>query len=176
MKESKLKPVVDRETIRRRVEELGQEIGERYQGKCLHIICVLKGGFIFAADLMRALPVSPTIDFIRLASYGGTTESSGNIDFLADLSDEVCGKHVLIVDDIVDTGLSMRALLDHIASLEPATLEVCALVDKSERRRVPIHVEYAAFQLPGGFLVGYGMDYAEQYRNLDALYVLEPSE
>ncbi|TVM18425.1 hypoxanthine phosphoribosyltransferase [Oceanidesulfovibrio indonesiensis] len=176
MTNSKLTPVIDAEQIRRRVMELGREIGEHYQGKTIHIICVLKGGFIFAADLMRALPVSPTIDFVRLASYGGGTESSGNVKFLADLSEDITDRHVLVVDDIIDTGHSMRALLDHLAGMHPASLELCVLIDKRERRVCPVSVEYVAFEFPGGFLVGYGMDHAELYRNLDALYVLDPSE
>lgn len=176
MTNSTLKPVIDAEHIHRRVTELGREIGDHYQGKTLHVICVLKGGFIFAADLMRALPVSPTIDFVRLASYGESTESSGNVKFLADLSEDIHDRHVLIVDDIIDTGHSMRALLDHLGGMNPASLELCVLIDKSERRECPVSVDYAAFELPGGFLVGYGMDHAEKYRNLDALYVLEPCE
>ncbi|MFW5734224.1 MAG: hypoxanthine phosphoribosyltransferase [Oceanidesulfovibrio sp.] len=176
MHDSKLKTAIDAAQINRRVTELGREIGERYHDKTIHIVCVLKGGFIFAADLMRALPVSPTIDFIRLASYGESTERSGNVKFLADLSDSIENRHVLVVDDIIDTGHSMRELLDRLAEMNPASLEVCVLIDKKERRECDVFVEYAAFELPGGFLVGYGMDYAEKYRNLDALYVLDPSE
>ncbi len=171
--ERDLKRIISADRIQRRVRELGAQIDDHYGGEPLLAVCVLKGGLMFFADLLRAVNGAATIDFVRLASYGDGTESSGNLQFLIDLSENIRGRRVLLVDDIIDTGHTMRYLLDILGRRGPKSLELCALVDKKERREVEVRVDFAAFELDEGFLVGYGMDYAEKLRNLDALYVLD---
>lgn len=160
-------PVFGREQIAARVGELGKEIDRIYGENPLVAICVLKGACIFFSDLVRSLH-NPNIelDFIRLASYGKSSESSGSVHFLKDIETDIRGKHVLVVEDIVDTGHTMRFLIDTLAQRAPASLSIAALVNKKERRVLEVPVNFSGFQVPSGFLVGYGLDYAEKYRSL----------
>lgn len=167
-----LRVVIDSETIAGRVRELGAEISEHYKNEPLVMVCVLKGAFLFFADLVRALNIEPEIDFVRLASYGAQTTRKERILFTKDMELPVEGKHVLVVDDIVDTGHSVHYLLKVLAMRKAQSLRVCALVDKHERRQVDVVVDFPGFRLPGGFVVGYGLDHAERYRYLPAVYVL----
>ncbi len=166
-----LKLLVDRKTIAKRVEELGKEITKDYQGKELVLIGILKGAFVFLADLVRAIELPELkVDFVRLRSYGSSDETSGTVEITKDVELPVKGKHLLVVEDIVDTGLTLKFLLERLKALEPASVRVCCFVDKKERRRVDVRIDYRAFEVPKGFLVGYGLDFAERYRHLPGLY------
>lgn len=168
-----MKVLVDAATIHARVEELGREISAAYANEPLVLVCVLKGAFLFFADLARAMRIECEHDFVRLASYGSGTSRGKEMRFSKDLEVPIEGKHVLLVEDIVDTGNSVEFLRHVFAKRRPQSLKVCALVDKRERREIEINVDFAGFNLTGaGFLVGYGMDYAERYRELDAIYEL----
>jgi len=168
-----LKVVIDSETLHRRVAELGAEVSAHYQGKPLVVVCVLKGAFLFFADLVRHITNdSLEIDFVRMASYGGGTSRGRQTIFSKDMEVDVAGKHVLLVEDIVDTGHSVEFLLEVLEKRGAESIRICAAVDKHERREVDLTVDFAGFPLQKGFIVGYGMDYAEKYRELDAVYEL----
>jgi len=156
-----------------RITELGRVITGDYQGKSLVLLGVLNGAFIFAADLCRAIQLDVEIDFIRVASYGDSTESSGSIRLLMEPKLDLKGKDVLLVEDIVDTGTTMAWLQDHFRKCAANSVKICSLIDKAERRQAPVFVDYVGFALDHGFLVGYGLDCAERYRNLPAIYSLE---
>jgi hypoxanthine phosphoribosyltransferase len=158
--------------IERRVKELGAQITLDYAGRQPLVVGILKGAFIFMADLVRQVQVPLLIDFVGVASYVGT-ETSGEVRFTKGLSLPVAGRDVIVVEDIVDTGLTLARLLDHLRSLGPRTLAVCALVDKRERRQIELPLDYYGFQLSHGFLVGYGLDCDEQYRHLPGIFALE---
>ncbi len=168
-----LKVVIDSETLHRRVAELGAEVSAHYQGKPLVVVCVLKGAFLFFADLVRHIKNdSLEIDFVRMASYGGGTSRGRQTIFSKDMEVDVAGKHVLLVEDIVDTGHSAEFLLEVLEKRGAESIRICCVVDKHERREVDLAVDFAGFPLQKGFIVGYGMDYAEKYRELDAVYEL----
>jgi hypoxanthine phosphoribosyltransferase len=168
-----LKVVIDSETLHRRVAELGAEVSASYQGKPLVVVCVLKGAFLFFADLVRHIKNdSLEIDFVRMASYGGGTSRGRQTIFSKDMEVDVAGKHVLLVEDIVDTGHSAEFLLEVLEKRGAESIRICCVVDKHERREVDLTVDFAGFPLQKGFIVGYGMDYAEKYRELDAVYEL----
>lgn len=167
-------PVITADAIQKRVAELGAEISAHYQGQPLVCVCVLKGAFLFFADLMRHITGGPEIDFLRLASYGASTSRGCEGLFTKDIEMDVAGKHVLLVEDIVDTGRSAEHLLRVLEKRGAASLKICAFVDKHERREIEVTVDFAGFPIQKGFIVGYGMDYAEKYRELDAVYELVP--
>ncbi len=169
---ARLKSVIDAATIARRVQELGVAISDHYKDEPLIMLCVLKGAFIFFSDLVRAVSIEPEVDFVRLASYGNQTMRKERILFTKDMELPVAGKHVLVVDDIVDTGHSMNYLLKVLSMRQAGSLRVCALVDKRERREVDVVVDFPGFVLSSGFVVGYGLDHAEQYRHLPAVFEL----
>ncbi len=164
--------IIDAEAIAKRVRELGADISEHYGDEPLVMVCVLKGAFIFFADLVRAMPIEPEVDFVRLASYGAQTSRKERILFTKDMELPVQGKHVLVVDDIVDTGHSALYLLNVLRMRGAKSLRVCALIDKRERREVDVSVDFPGFVLSEGFVIGYGLDYAERYRHLPAVYTL----
>ena len=166
-----LHKVLDAEAIDARVRELAREISEHYADEPVVLICVLKGAYLFFADLMRHLTIEPTIDFLRLSTYQEGCTPSGCLTF-KDMETPIADRHVLLVEDIVDTGRSLAFLKEILGKRGPRSLKVCALVDKRERREVDIEVDFAGFALSKGFLVGYGMDHAERYRGLDAVYEL----
>jgi hypoxanthine phosphoribosyltransferase len=167
--------LVDEAAIQAKVAELGARIGADYAGRQLTLVSVLKGSLPFMADLMRALALPVRIDLMEVSSYGGaTTESSGLVRILKDLSSSIEGQDVLIVEDIIDTGLTLNYLLRYLRGKNPASLRICTLLDKPARRLVDIPVDYIGFTIPDRFVVGYGLDYGEFYRNLRFVGVLRP--
>jgi hypoxanthine phosphoribosyltransferase len=162
-----------RDQIAERVRELGARIERDYQGKELVLLGVLKGSYIFISDLARAIDLPLTVDFIGLSSYGEATESSGVVKITSDLAQPIEAKHVLIVEDIVDTGLTMRYLLDNLATRRPASVKLCTLLHKPSRARTRIPIDYLGFQIEDRFVVGYGLDHGDKYRNVPFIGVLK---
>jgi hypoxanthine phosphoribosyltransferase len=163
------------EQIQAKVAELGKRIGADYAGRRLTLVSVLKGSLPFMADLMRSIPIPLRIDLMEVSSYGGaSTESSGLVRILKDLSASIQGEEVLIVEDIIDTGLTLNYLVRYLRGKNPASLRICTLLDKPARRLVEIPVDYIGFTIPDQFVVGYGLDYGELYRNLRFVGVLRP--
>jgi hypoxanthine phosphoribosyltransferase len=158
--------LVGAEELQRRVAELGEEISRDYAGRSLLLVGVLKGAVFFLSDLMRYIEVPVEVDFMAVASYGSATDSSGVVRILKDLDAAIEGRDVLIVEDIVDSGLTLQYLMRNLGSRNPRSLEVCALLTKPERRKVDLPTRYVGFEIPNRFVVGYGLDYAERYRNL----------
>jgi hypoxanthine phosphoribosyltransferase len=167
-----VEPLITEEGLARRVAELGARITEDYRGKDLVVVGVLKGSFPFVADLVRQIDLPLRVDFLGLSSYGNGTESSGVVKITSDLTKPIAGKHVLVVEDIVDTGLTMKYLLANLATRQPASVRVCSLLEKPARLRVEVEIAYKGFTIPDEFVVGYGLDFAEQYRNLPDVCVL----
>lgn len=161
--------------IQQRVKELGAEIGKRYSGceQPVLLVAVLRGAALFVADLARAISCPVEIDFMAVSSYGSTTNSSGVVRILKDLDEDIQGRDVLVVEDILDTGLTLKYLLRNLASRKPKSLEVVTLLAKEGKQQVPIECEYVGFAVPDEFVVGYGLDYAERYRNLPYIGVLK---
>ena len=162
------------EALAQRVKELADQITQDYAGKSPLIVGTLRGSFVFMADLVRQINLPLTVDFLSASSYGSGTESSGQVKLKLDLAADISGRDVLIIEDIVDSGNTLSKLLPELQKRGPASLKVCALLDKPERRRVPLHVDYSGFTIPDEFVVGYGLDYAEKYRNLPDIGVLRP--
>jgi hypoxanthine phosphoribosyltransferase len=158
--------LVQADDLKHRVRELGAEISRDYEGRDLLLICVLKGAVFFLSDLMRTIEVPCEVDFMAVASYGSATDSSGVVRILKDLDEPIEGRDVLIVEDIVDSGLTLNYLLRNLKARRPASLEVCALLTKPERRKVDLPARYIGFEIPNRFAIGYGLDHAERYRNL----------
>jgi hypoxanthine phosphoribosyltransferase len=158
--------------IQGKIARLGEEISRDYQGRKLLLICVLKGAVIFLADLMRHITVPVEIDFMAVSSYGASTESSGVVRILKDLDCSIENKHCLIVEDIIDSGLTLKYLEENLLSRQPASMKIVTLLDKPERRKVDIRPDYCGFQIPDEFVVGYGLDFGEQYRGLPDICVL----
>ncbi|MGA3117882.1 MAG: hypoxanthine phosphoribosyltransferase [Syntrophobacteraceae bacterium] len=158
------------EQLGRCVEHLAKRINSDYKGKNLVLIGILKGAFIFMADLARRLDLPVTLDFVRLASYGDKTQTCGNVRITKDIELPLQGRHVLVIEDIVDSGITLKWLLEHVSSLCPESVKVCALLDKLERRQVEVPIDYVGMTVAGGFLVGYGLDFSENYRNLPGIY------
>ena len=158
--------LVEAEALQRRVRELGREVSRDYLGRDLLLVCVLKGAVFFASDLMRHVDVPCELDFMAVASYGSATDSSGVVRILKDLDAPIEGRHVLIVEDIVDSGLTLQYLLRSLGARNPASVEVCALLTKPERRKVDLPVKYVGFEIADCFAIGYGLDHGERYRNL----------
>ncbi len=158
--------LVEADALRRRVAELGAEINRDYEGKDLVMIGVLKGAVLFLADLMRELEIPCEIDFMAVSSYGSATDSSGVVRILKDLDSSIAGRDVLLVEDIVDSGLTLHYLLKNLKAREPRSLEVVALLTKPERRRIDLPIRYVGFEIPNRFAIGYGLDHGQRYRNL----------
>jgi hypoxanthine phosphoribosyltransferase len=158
--------LVQADELQHRIKQMGEQIVSDYEGKDLLLIGVLKGAFLFLADLMRHLDVGCEVDFMAISSYGSSTASSGVVRILKDLDEPIEGRHVLIVEDIVDSGLTLQYLMRNLGARNPASLEVCALLTKPSRRTVDLPVRYTGFEIPDKFAIGYGLDYAERYRNL----------
>jgi hypoxanthine phosphoribosyltransferase len=166
--------LITEEQIREKITELGKKITQDYQGKDLVFIGVLRGAVVFMADLARAISVPMIFDFIAISSYGAATESSGVVRILKDLDETIAGKDVLIVEDIVDTGLTLDYLLRILKSRKPASLKVCTFLNKSVRRKAKVNVDYSGFDIPNKFVVGYGLDYAGKFRNIPFVFTLNP--
>ncbi len=164
--------LLDGDTISRRVAELGQEISRDYAGRDLFLVGVLKGAVFFIADLMRELDVSCEVDFMAISSYGSSTDSSGVVRILKDLDESIEGRDVLVVEDIIDSGLTLSYLLRTLRARQPRSLEVCALLTKPTRRKIEINCQYVGFEIPADFVIGYGLDFAQKYRNLPYVGVL----
>lgn len=164
--EHEVKVIIPAQAIAARVAEMGREISARYAGQPLVVVCVLKGAFHFFSDLTRHLTCGPELDFLQLSSYGSGTSSSGRVVFRKDMDVSIEGKHVLVVEDIVDSGRSMEYLLKVLQGRGPLSVALAACIDKRERREVAVTVDFPGFTLKEGFVVGYGMDYAERYREL----------
>jgi len=163
------------EQLRSRVREVGAQITADYAGREPLLISVLRGSYIFMADLTRAIGLDVTVDFMAVSSYGAGTVSSGQVEIKKDLSDSIEGKDLIIVEDILDSGNTLYYLMDVLRARKPASIRICALMDKPERRVKPITADYVGFTIPDAFIVGYGLDYAEKYRNLPYVGVLKPS-
>ncbi len=166
--------LVTQEQINSAIADLGRSLSLEYEGKELLLVGVLKGAMMFMVDLARAIELPVTIDFMAVASYGASTRTSGIVRILKDLDSSIEGKHVLIVEDIIDSGLTLNYILDTLRARNPASLRVCALLSKPARRRVDVAVDYVCFDIPDEFVVGYGLDYNQIYRNLPFVGVLKP--
>jgi hypoxanthine phosphoribosyltransferase len=167
--------LISEEQIHARVAELGAQISADYEGRELTLVSVLKGSLPFMADLMRAISIPVSIDLMEVSSYGGTaTESSGLVRILKDLSSSIDGRDVMIVEDIIDTGLTLNYLIRYLRGKNPRSLHICTLLDKPARRLVDIPIDYLGFTIPDQFVIGYGLDYGEHYRNLPFIGVLKP--
>ena len=165
--------LIERSSLEARIRELGEEISSDYDGRDLLLVGVLKGAVFFMADLMRHLTVPCEVDFMAISSYGDATDSSGIVRILKDLDINIEGRHVLVVEDIIDSGLTLSYLIRNLESREPSSLEVCALLTKPSRREIDVPVRYVGFEIPNKFVVGYGLDFAERYRNLPYVGVLD---
>jgi hypoxanthine phosphoribosyltransferase len=166
--------LIDEAALQARIVELGDEISSDYKGRDLLLIGVLKGAVFFMADLMRRLTVPCEIDFMAISSYGAATDSSGVVRILKDLDINIAGRHVLVVEDIIDSGLTLSYLVRNLEAREPESLEICSLMTKPERREIDVEVRYVGFEIPNRFVIGYGLDFAERYRNLPYVAVLHP--
>jgi hypoxanthine phosphoribosyltransferase len=166
--------LIDQDALQRRIAELGEEISADYTGRDLLLVGVLKGAVFFMADLMRGLSIPCEIDFMAISSYGDSTDSSGVVRILKDLDINIEGRDVLVVEDIIDSGLTLSYLMRNLEAREPASLEICALLTKPERREIDVPVRYVGFEIPNRFVIGYGLDFGERYRNLPYVGVLDP--
>jgi len=158
--------LISREVIKKKVRELGERISKDYEGKELVLVGVLKGGFMFLADLMREITIPVDMDFISVSSYGNSTKTSGVVRLIKDIDINITNKHVLIVEDLVDTGLTLKHLKELFSTRKPLSVKICTALDKPSRRKVEIEIDYAGIEIPDKFVVGYGLDYAGKYRNL----------
>jgi len=156
--------------IKNRISELGKEISKDYKGKKLYILSLLRGSFIYAADLARAIDSNAKIGFMTTSSYGNSETSSGNVKIINDIPDDIAGWDILIVDDIVDTGITMEFVVNHVKSLNPASVKSCVLLDKPSRRKVNINPDYCCFEIDDVFVVGYGLNYGDYYRNIPYVF------
>ncbi len=170
--QTELHCLISREEIEAAVDRIAADISREYKDKTPLIIGVLKGSFIFLADLVRRLDFPVEIDFVRLASYGSSRKSSGDIRVIHELGTDVKNRHIIVVEDIIDTGLTIAFFIDYLRKLSPASLKLCALTDKSSRRQVTVNIDYLGFTVPDRFLVGYGLDFNEQYRYLPDICAL----
>lgn len=163
---NKIDILISKEQLENRIIELGKQIKEDYQGKQLVCVGLLKGSVVFISDLIRAIDMDLSIDFMKVSSYGKGTDSTGVVKILKDVDEEVTGKDVLLVEDIVDTGLTIANVKEFMAKKRPNSVKVCTLLDKPSRRKIDVKAEYVGFEIPDEFVIGFGLDYAEKYRNL----------
>lgn len=170
----KVKMLFSEEEVNNRINQVAKEISDNYQGKEIHLVCVLRGGVFFMCELAKRLTIPVTMDFMALSSYGNGTESSGYITMKKELDESIEGKHVMIVEDIVDSGRTLKYLTQELERRNPASLHLCTLLDKPDRRVVDIKADYTCFEIPDEFVVGYGLDYAQKYRNLPYIGIVEP--
>ncbi|MBE5900498.1 MAG: hypoxanthine phosphoribosyltransferase [Lachnospiraceae bacterium] len=172
----KIRVLIDEQAVDQKIAELGAQISKDYAGKEVHLICVLKGGVFFMCELAKRITVPVSMDFMSVSSYGNDTKSSGVVKIVKDLDEPIEGKDVLVVEDIIDSGRTLSYLLEILKNRKPASLHLCTLLDKPERRVKPVEVDYTAFNIPDEFVVGYGLDYAQRYRNLPYIGVVELDE
>ena len=169
----KIRVLVSEEEIEKRILQMAKDISEFYQGEPVHLVSVLKGGVFFTCELAKRLTIPVSIDFMSVSSYGDGTKSSGVVKVIKDLDEAIEGKHVLVVEDIVDSGRTLSYLMDNLKSRKSKSLHLCTLLDKPERRVTDVHVDYTGFEIPDEFVVGYGLDYMQHYRNLPYIGVVE---
>ena len=172
----KIRVLVSEEDVDRRIEELGKQISEDYAGKQVHLICVLKGGVFFLCELAKRITIPVSLDFMSVGNYGDGTQSSGIVKITKDLDESLEGKEVLVVEDIIDSGNTLYYLLDVLKKRGPKSMHLCTLLDKPDRREKDVKVDYVGFEIPDEFVVGYGLDYAQKYRNLPYIGVVEGLE
>lgn len=171
-----VKILIPEEDVAKRIEEMGKQISEEYEGKQIHMICVLKGGVFFMCELAKRVSVPVSLDFMSVSSYGDGTASSGVVRIAKDLDESLEGKDVLVVEDIIDSGRTLYYLLDILAKRRPASMKLCTLLDKPDRRVRDVKVDYVGFEIPDEFVVGYGLDYAQKYRNLPYIGIISGAE
>ncbi|MCI7739591.1 MAG: hypoxanthine phosphoribosyltransferase [Lachnospiraceae bacterium] len=169
----KISVLISEEDVDKKVREVAAQISKDYEGKEVHLICVLKGSVFFACELAKRITVPVTLDFMSVSSYGDDTKSSGVVKIIKDLDEPLENKDVLIVEDIIDSGRTLSYLIEILKKRNPASLHLCTLLDKPDRRVRPVHVNYTCFEIPDEFVVGYGLDYAQKYRNLPYIGVVE---
>lgn len=172
----KIKVLISEEEVDARIRELGEKMSKEYEGKQIHLICVLKGGVFFMCELAKRITVPVSMDFMCVGSYGDGTKSSGVVRLAKDLDESIENKEVLIVEDIIDSGNTLYYLMDVLRQRKPASLRLCTLLDKPDRRVKDVHVDWTGFEIPDEFVVGYGLDYAQKYRNLPYIGVVEVAE
>lgn len=175
MKE-KIEVMLSEETIDAKIKVLGEQISKDYEGKQVHLICILKGSVFFTCELAKRITVPVTLDFMSVSSYGSGTASSGNVKIVKDLDESICGKDVIVIEDIIDSGNTLSCLLELLSDRQPNSLRLCTLLDKPERRVKDVYVDYTGFQIPDKFVVGYGLDYDQKYRNLPYIGVVSFEE
>lgn len=171
--EDKINVLISKEEVDKKIHELGEQISKDYAGKELHLICILKGGVFITCELAKSISLPLSLDFMSVSSYGDDTVSSGRVKIVKDLDDPIEGKDVLIVEDIIDSGNTLQYLLDLLGTRKPNSIKICTLLDKPDRRVTEVNVDYIGFQIPDKFVVGYGLDYAQKYRNLPYIGVIE---
>lgn len=167
------RPIVTQEQMRTRIKDLGREIAVDYVDKDLILVGILKGAFAFYADLARAIRIPLRVDFLVVTSYGSRAKTSGKVKMVTDLTENIAGRDVLLVEDIVDSGLTVQHLIKTLSRRKPKSIKVCALLNKPDRRKVTVHVDYVGFEVPNKYVVGYGLDYQQKYRNLPYLAILD---
>jgi len=168
-----IRVLIPEEEVDKRIKEIGEQISRDYAGKEVHLVCVLKGGSFFLCELAKRITVPVSLDFMSVSSYGSDTTSSGVVKIVKDLDEPIKGKDVIVVEDIIDSGRTLSYLLEMMKDRQPASLHLCTLLDKPDRRVVDVKVDYTGFQIPDEFVVGYGLDYAQKYRNLPYIGVVE---
>lgn len=168
-----VKVLISKEEVDQRLRDMGEQISKDYEGKEIHLVCVLKGGVFVTCELAKNITVPVSFDFMSVSSYGDGTVSSGRVKIIKDLDDSIEGKDVLIVEDIIDSGNTLKYLIDLLNSRKPSSINICTLLDKPERRTSDVYVEYVGFQIPDKFVVGYGLDHAQKLRNLPYIGVIE---
>ena len=174
--DGQLKVLIDERQLQQRVKELGEQISRDYQGRHLHLICILKGACIFLADLIRHLPLDISVDFMAVSSYANSLHTSGEVKILKDLDSIIQGREVMIIEDILDTGLTLDYLTRSLRTRGPKSLTICSLLSKPTRRIKEVNAAYVGFEIPDEFVVGYGLDFAERYRNLPTISVMTKDE
>lgn len=171
-----IRVLLSEKEVNDRIQAIGEQISKDYAGKEIHLVCVLKGGSFFMCELAKRITIPVSLDFMSVSSYGSATKSSGVVKIVKDLDESIKDKNVLVVEDIVDSGRTLSYLMDMLKDREPSSLHLCTLLDKPDRRVVDVHVDYTGFQIPDEFVVGYGLDYDQKYRNLPYIGIVEFGE
>ena len=171
--QDKISVLIPEEKVNAKIKELGEQISRDYEGKEVHIICILKGGVFFACELAKRITVPVSLDFMQVSSYGNQTKSTGVVRIKKDLDDTMEGKHVIIAEDIIDSGKTLHYLIPVLEQRNPASIKLCAMLNKPDRREVDVKIDYLGFDIPDEFVVGYGLDYDQKYRNLPYIGVVE---
>lgn len=169
----KIRVLLTEQEVDKKIQEIGEQISKDYAGKQVHLVCVLRGGVFFMCELAKRITVPVSMDFMSVSSYGGDTKSSGVVKIVKDLDDSLAGKDVIVVEDIVDSGRTLSYLLEMLNDRGPKSMRLCTLLDKPDRRVVDVNVDYTGFQIPDEFVVGYGLDYDQKYRNLPYIGIVE---